>query len=286
MIKSMTGFGVAVVKQRSGNINIEIKTLNSRSFDIKFSGVSLKPELEEKIKKIISKHVLRGSVKVSIELEQDESIEDLSFNEDNFKLILDVIRKVKDTFNQELDINNLISFNNIFKSKEIQLFDNKETLKAVVEALDQLESVRADEGNQIYKDFQNRLVFIENKINDIKILSKELVNRKKDEIAEKINFFIGKGSLDENRLMQEGAYLIEKSDITEEIVRVKIHINSFLKYLELNEPVGKRLGFLAQEINREINTIGSKSPLPDVTTIIVEVKNELEKIKEQLQNIL
>ena len=92
--------------------------------------------------------------------------------------------------------------------------------------------------------------------------------------------------MDENRLMQEVAYLIERSDITEETVRVNIHIDSFLKYLESNDPVGKRLGFLAQEINREINTIGSKSPLPKITSKIVEIKNELEKIKEQLQNIL
>jgi uncharacterized protein (TIGR00255 family) len=86
--------------------------------------------------------------------------------------------------------------------------------------------------------------------------------------------------------MQEVAYLIERSDITEEIVRVKIHINAFTNYLKLNEPVGKRLGFLAQEINREVNTIGSKSPIPLITSKIVEVKNELEKIKEQIQNIL
>ena len=93
-------------------------------------------------------------------------------------------------------------------------------------------------------------------------------------------------SIDDNRLMQEVAYIIERSDITEEIVRVNIHIDSFLKYLKSKEPVGKRLGFLTQEINREVNTIGSKSPLPTVTAKVVEIKNELEKIREQLQNIL
>ena len=110
--------------------------------------------------------------------------------------------------------------------------------------------------------------------------------KKKSEIAEKIKFLTEQDSLDESRLMQEVAYLIERSDITEETVRVKIHIDSFLQYLEYNDPVGKRLGFLAQEISREINTIGSKSPLTKITSKIVEIKNELEKIKEQLHNIL
>ena len=131
-----------------------------------------------------------------------------------------------------------------------------------------------------------RLKKINNYINAIEKLAKRLTLKRKSEVAEKIKFLTEQDSLDENRLMQEVAYLIERSDITEEIVRVSIHIDSFLKYLEYNDPVGKRLGFLAQEINREVNTIGSKSPLPEITSKIVEIKNEVEKIKEQLQNIL
>ena len=123
-------------------------------------------------------------------------------------------------------------------------------------------------------------------VSSIEKLAKKFSLNRKSEIADKIKFLTGQDSLDEKRLMQEVAYLIERSDITEETVRVNIHIGSFLKYLELNDPVGKRLGFLAQEINREINTIGSKSPLPKITSKIVEIKNEIEKIKEQLQNIL
>ena len=110
--------------------------------------------------------------------------------------------------------------------------------------------------------------------------------KRKKEISDKIRFYIEQDSIDDNRLMQEVAYIIERSDITEEIVRVNIHIDSFLKYLKSREPVGKRLGFLTQEINREVNTIGSKSPIPKVTEKVVEIKNELEKIREQLQNIL
>ena len=110
--------------------------------------------------------------------------------------------------------------------------------------------------------------------------------RKKKDLSDKIKSIIDKDAIDQNRLMQEVAYLIERSDITEEIVRVKIHLDSFIKYLKYDEPVGKRLNFLIQEINREINTIGSKSPMHDVTIKIVEIKNEIEKIREQVQNIL
>jgi len=149
-----------------------------------------------------------------------------------------------------------------------------------------LDKARIDEGKEIHKDFQKRLKRIKIDIISIEKLAKKLTLIRKSEIAEKIKFLTEQDSLDENRLMQEVAYLIERSDITEETVRVNIHIGSFLKYLESNDPVGKRLGFLAQEISREINTIGSKSPLPKITSKIVEIKNELEKIKEQLQNIL
>ena len=169
---------------------------------------------------------------------------------------------------------------------EYNISDDKETIDAFAKALGQLDKARIDEGKEIYKDFQRRLKKIKMDIISIEKFAKKLTLKRKSEIAEKIKFLTDQDSLDENRLMHEVAYLIERSDITEETVRANIHIGSFLKYLESNDPVGKRLGFLAQEISREINTIGSKSPLPKITSKIVEIKNELEKIKEQLQNIL
>ena len=110
--------------------------------------------------------------------------------------------------------------------------------------------------------------------------------KKGEELTEKIKSITGQGTIDNNRLMQELAYLLERSDITEEIVRADIHVETFIDYLQYDEPVGKRLSFLIQELGREINTIGSKSPLHEVTGMIVEVKNEIEKIREQVQNIL
>ena len=282
----MTGFGVATIDKPSENINLEIKSLNSRNLDIRFSGLNISAEFEQKIKKIISDVIERGSVKVSIELDKNNAEKTLKFDENKLNSIIELIDEIESNFQQKLDINSIISLNDIYSSSNIQIVDDKETTDAFVKALDQLDKARIDEGKQIYKDFQRRLKKIKNDIKSIEKLAKKLSLKRKSEIADKIKFLTGQDSLDENRLMQEVAYLIERSDITEETVRVNIHIGSFLKYLELNDPVGKRLGFLAQEINREINTIGSKSPLPKITSKIVEIKNEIEKIKEQLQNIL
>ena len=282
----MTGFGVATIVKPTENINLEIKSLNSRNLDIRFSGLNISAEFEQKIKKIISDFIERGSVKVSIELDKNNVENTLIFDENKFNSIVDLINDIESKFKQKLDINSLISLNDIYSSSNTQIVDEKETIDAFVKALGQLDKTRIDEGKQIYKDFQRRLKKINNDINAIEKLAKQLTLKRKSEIAEKIKFLTEQDSLDENRLMQEVAYLIERSDITEEIVRVNIHIGLFLKYLESNDPVGKRLGFLAQEINREVNTIGSKSPLPKVTGKIVEIKNQLEKIKEQLQNIL
>jgi len=286
MIKSMTGFGVATIVKSSQNINLEIKSLNSRNLDIRFSGINISAEFEQKIKKIISNFIERGSVKVSVELDKNNIEKTLKFDENKLNSIIELISEIESRFQQKLDINSFISLNDIYSSSNIQIGDDKETFDAFSRALGQLDKARIEEGKQIYKDFQTRLKKIKNDINYIEKLAKKLTLKRKSEIAEKIKFLIEQDSLDENRLMQEVAYLIERSDITEEIVRVNIHIGSFIKYLESNDPVGKRLGFLSQEMSREINTIGSKSPLPKITSKIVEIKNELEKIKEQLQNIL
>ena len=286
MIKSMTGYGIASIKLPSGNFNLELKSLNSRNLDIRFSGLSLGAELEEKIRSNISNRLQRGSIKVFIDFDKNTKNNSVLFDEDNFKSMLKVVTKIEKKYNQKLDLNNLVNINDLFKSKDIEITNDIKTLRAFKKALDQLDKTRIFEGKQIQKDLIKRLRFIKADVQDMKKLTLSLKKERKKEISDKIRFYIGQDSIDDNRLMQEVAYIIERSDITEEIVRVNIHIDSFLKYLKSKEPVGKRLGFLTQEINREVNTIGSKSPLPTVTGKVVEIKNELEKIREQLQNIL
>ena len=286
MIKSMTGYGRASTKIQIGSCNIEIRSLNSRNLDIKFSGLSLSAELEQKIRSLLSEQIQRGSVKIFIDFDNHDAERFKSFDEVNFNSILEVIERVEEKYDQKLDLSSIVNLNDLFKHKEIEINDDEKTILMFSEALKNLDKTRLEEGQHIEKDFLKRLGLIKKEIKDMEVLTFELTKTRKKEISEKIRFYTGQDSIDEGRLMQEVAYLIERSDITEEIVRVNIHINAFTNYLKLNEPVGKRLGFLAQEINREVNTIGSKSPIPLITSKIVEVKNELEKIKEQIQNIL
>ena len=286
MIKSMTGYGRASTKIQIGSCNIEIRSLNSRNLDIKFSGLSLSAELEQKIRTLLSEQIQRGSVKIFIDFDNHDAEKFKSFDEGNFNSILEVIERVEEKYDQKLDLSSIVNLNDLFKHKEIEINDDEKTILMFSEALKNLDKTRLEEGKHIEKDFLKRLGLIKKEIKDMEVLTFELTKTRKKEISEKIRFYTEQDSIDEGRLMQEVAYLIERSDITEEIVRVNIHINAFTNYLKLNEPVGKRLGFLAQEINREVNTIGSKSPIPLITSKIVEVKNELEKIKEQIQNIL
>ena len=282
----MTGYGRASTKIQIGSCNIEIRSLNSRNLDIKFSGLSLSAELEQKIRSLLSEQIQRGSVKIFIDFDNHDAERFKSFDEANFNSILEVIERVEEKYDQKLDLSSIVNLNDLFKHKEIEINDDEKTILMFSEALKNLDESRLEEGRHIEKDFLKRLGLIKKEIKDMEVLTFELTKTRKKEISEKIRFYTGQDSIDEGRLMQEVAYLIERSDITEEIVRVNIHINAFTNYFKLNEPVGKRLGFLAQEINREVNTIGSKSPIPLITSKIVEVKNELEKIKEQIQNIL
>ena len=277
MIKSMTGYGRASTKIQIGSCNIEIRSLNSRNLDIKFSGLSLSAELEQKIRSLLSEQIQRGSVKIFIDFDNHDAERFKSFDEANFNSILEVIERVEEKYDQKLDLSSIVNLNDLFKHKEIEINDDEKTILMFSEALKNLDKTRLEEGKHIEKDFLKRLGLIKKEIKDMEVLTFELTKTRKKEISEKIRFYTGQDSIDEGRLMQEVAYLIERSDITEEIVRVNIHINAFTNYLKLNEPVGKRLGFLAQEINREVNTIGSKSPIPLITSKIVEVKNELEK---------
>ena len=146
--------------------------------------------------------------------------------------------------------------------------------------------MRTAEGKQLFKDITNRIKVMKKDLTNIKKLSDKMPKSKLKDLREKINSLINQDSIDQSRLMQEVAYLIERADVTEEIVRANIHLDNFIQYLKYDDPVGKRLNFLIQEISREINTIGSKSPIYDVTTKIVEMKNEIEKVREQVQNIL
>ena len=286
MIKSMTGFGRGTTVSNEGNINVEIKSLNSRYLDIKFLGINIHPETEEKINRYILDYLNRGNIKVHIDIDKIKNGQILTFNKDRFDTIQNILKDIHIKYGQKLNLSDIMSTNDIISFVDADIDEVERLKEAVDSALKQLNDMRSIEGKQIYKDLMSRIRIIKKNLTSIKNSSDKMPKKKKKDLSDKIKSIIDKDAIDQNRLMQEVAYLIERSDITEEIVRVKIHLDSFIEYLKYDEPVGKRLNFLIQEINREINTIGSKSPMHDVTIKIVEIKNEIEKIREQVQNIL
>ena len=188
--------------------------------------------------------------------------------------------------NAQLPNHEVINLNDMLSFVDSDFGQENKLIDAIKIALVQLNKMRTFEGKQLYKDLNNRIKVMKKDLTNIKKLSDKMPQSKQKDLREKISSLIAQDSIDQSRLMQELAYLIERADVTEEIVRANIHLDNFIHYLKYDEPVGKRLNFLIQEINREINTIGSKSPIHGVTTKIVEMKNEIEKVREQVQNIL
>ena len=286
MIKSMTGFGRASYGRSNSKIDVEIRTVNSRYLEIKFRGVLLDPNVEQEIKKIIEKSVQRGNIHVRIELSKNLNNQRINFNKEKFETIQAILKDIHVHYGQRLNLSDIISTQDLLKVDEEENLNKNSIIKAVKDALVQLDEMREQEGKQIHNDILNRINILKTKLDNTDSISSKYRSEKQDSLKAKVSELIDNEQIDEARLIQEVAYYCEKSDITEEIVRCKSHFNQLVNYIEFEEPVGKRINFLIQEIGREINTIGSKSPQTDVTLDVVEMKSEIEKIREQAQNIL
>ena len=286
MIKSMTGFGRGSAKSNRGIVNVELQSLNSRYIDLRFLGFNLSPEAQDKYRRIISNDLKRGSIKVYVEIDIIKENQVITLNHERFEKTVNILDDIEKRYGHKLSLSEVINLNDMLSFVDSDFDDDDKLIKAISNALLQLNKMRTSEGKHLYKDLSKRIKVIKKGLNLIKKLSDKTPKNKLRDLKEKISHIIEQDSIDQNRLMQEVAYLVERADVTEEIVRATIHLDNFIQYLKYDEPVGKRLNFLIQEINREINTIGSKSPIHGVTTKIVELKNEIEKIREQVQNIL
>ena len=282
----MTGFGRGNAGRGKNRIDVEIRAINSRYLDTKFRGIQLDFQLEQEIKKIIEKEIQRGSVYVHVELTNDLDSRKFTFDKDRFESLRDIIKSVYVSYGQRLSLSDVVTTNDLLKTENTPLIDSKVVIKAIGNAIVQLKEMRAKEGEVILDDINGRVKFLEEALNQVEDISGKYNSEKQLILKNKISDLINDEKLDDSRLMQEVAYYVERSDITEEIVRSKSHIHQIKKYLEMQEPVGKRLNFLLQEVVREINTIGSKSPQTEITFQVVEMKSELEKMREQLQNLL
>ncbi|MBT3179711.1 MAG: YicC family protein [Candidatus Marinimicrobia bacterium] len=286
MIKSMTGFGRGSYGQETTKINVEIRTVNSRFLELKLRGLNLNPSLEHKIRKLLESTLQRGNVQVRFEINSGSDSTKLSFNRERFEIIQDVIKKIHVDYGQRMSLSDIISTNDLLTIDEPEELNQGEIYKAVEIALNQVCEMREKEGTQIQKDILERVEKLQVAINSVGEISDKYSSEKQIQMRKKISELLDGEAIDENRLIQEVAFLSERADVTEEIVRCKSHFFQLSSYMSQNEPVGKRINFLIQEIGREVNTIGSKSPQTDVTNQVIEIKAELEKIREQVQNIL
>ena len=282
----MTGFGRGSAGRGKNRIDVEIRAINSRYLDTKFRGIQLDFQLEQEIKKIIENEIQRGSVYVHVEITNDLDSRKFTFDKDRFESLRDIIKSVYVSYGQRLSLSDVVTTNDLLKTENTPLINGELVIEAISNAIVQLKEMRAKEGELILDDINGRVKLLEKALIQVENVCEKYNSEKQLILKNKISDLINDEKLDESRLMQEVAYYIERSDITEEIVRSKSHIHQIKKYLEMQEPVGKRLNFLLQEVVREINTIGSKSPQTEITFQVVEMKSELEKMREQLQNLL
>ena len=282
----MTGFGRGSAGKGPNKIDVEIRTVNSRFLETKIRGFNLDPILEIKVRNTLETSLQRGNVQVRFELKSGQDSQKLSFNRKRFEILQDVVKKIHVDYGQRMNLSDIISTNDLLSADEPENLKSGIILKAVELALNQVNEMREKEGHQIQTDILNRMELLQTRIDEVGEISGKFSLEKQAQIREKISELLDGEALDETRLIQEVAFLSERADVTEEIVRCKSHFTQLSSYMNQEEPVGKRINFLIQEIGREVNTIGSKSPQPAVTNHVIEIKGELEKIREQVQNIL
>ncbi len=282
----MTGFGRGSAGKGPNKIDVEIRTVNSRFLETKIRGFNLDPILEIKVRNTLETSLQRGNVQVRFELKSGQDSQKLSFNRKRFEILQDVVKKIHVDYGQRMNLSDIISTNDLLSADEPENLKPGIILKAVELALNQVNEMREKEGHQIQTDILNRMELLQTRIDEVGEISGKFSLEKQVQMREKISELLDGEALDETRLIQEVAFLAERADVTEEIVRCKSHFTQLSSYMNQEEPVGKRINFLIQEIGREVNTIGSKSPQPAVTNHVIEIKGELEKIREQVQNIL
>ena len=282
----MTGFGRGSAGRGDKKIDVEIRTVNSRFLELKLRGLGLEPKVELKVRNLLEEHLQRGNVQVRIELNSSKESGNMSFNRDRFEMIQEVLKTIHVAYGQRMSLSDIITTSDLLKTEELNDLKPDKVVSAIEHAIEQVNEMRKREGGQIQKDVLNRVKKLSKIIHSIDELTLKYGDERQVQLKEKIISLLAGETPDENRLIQEVAYWVERSDVTEEIVRCKSHFSQLSSYLNEKEPVGKRINFLIQEIGREVNTIGSKSPQTDVTKHVVEIKDDLEKIREQAQNIL
>jgi uncharacterized protein (TIGR00255 family) len=285
MIQSMTGFGKSITQLPSKKVTVEIKSLNSKNLDVNARIPSQYREKELLLRNTISKSLTRGKVDFSLYVEVTGEETTASVNRGVVKNYMQQLKSIVDGDETEL-LKMAVRMPDAVTTEreEIDESEFKAIEDAVIEALDEINQFRKDEGEALEKDLKLRVNNIEALLQEVLRIDPERVDAVKERLRKGIADL--KENVDENRFEQELVYYIEKFDITEEKVRLENHLAYFNESINSPDSNGRKLGFISQEMGREINTIGSKSNYAPMQQLVVQMKDELEKIKEQLLNVL
>ena len=290
MIKSMTGYGKSSLCINSREYQIEIKAVNHKYIDVNIKLPRIISYLEDEVRKYIISKIKRGKIDITITFENyGKDGNNIKINTELAKFYIESLKKLAEEENLSTEINvteitkmpDVLTIKNDINEDEIK----QELLQVLKEATDQLIEMRKKEGTKISVDILNKIDQIEIKTNEILGLSTGLIEEYVVRLEARIKDLLKTDELDKARLMQEVVIYADKCSIEEEVTRLKSHISQLRNLINIDEPAGKKMDFLIQEMNRETNTIGSKSNNLDITNDVITIKTILEDIREQIQNI-
>lgn len=293
MIKSMTGFGLCNISDENAAVVVEVKSLNSKFQDFSLRVPKFLNDMELEWRNLLSEKLERGKISFVVEYNKPGKADiKQSYNKDLFIAYYAELKKLADAvvapsydhiFQLALNSPDVIQPNG---KEELPVTEKDKIKKAVLEAIEKCNQFREDEGKILGEKISSNIKVILEKLKEVENLDPTRVEKIRSRLKNGVSEFLSSDAIDQNRLEQEIIFYIEKLDINEEKVRLKSHLDYFLKVMNTSESNGKKLGFISQEIGREINTIGSKANDAEMQKLVVVMKEELEKIKEQLNNVL
>lgn len=290
-MKSMTGFGRAHLIKDGIDVLVEIRSVNHRFLECSIKTLRVYNFLEEHIRKLVQENIARGKVEVSLMIQlQKEADVQVMINSDVVNAYLTALRKENEVLNlkDDIELSTLLRLPEIFTIQKIPLDESivlDIVLPVVEEALNNFVNMRKIEGEKLSNDISSHLDIIESNVSKIEKLSPKTVKNYYEKLYSKIKEILEQNEIEESRIVTEAAIFAEKIAVDEETVRLKSHISQFRSLISENIPVGRKLDFLIQEMNREVNTIGSKAQDIEITRLVVDMKSEIEKIREQIQNV-
>ncbi|MDU1832840.1 YicC/YloC family endoribonuclease [uncultured Finegoldia sp.] len=290
-MKSMTGFGSSSLELEDCSIDIEIKSVNNRYLDFNFSMPNYLNFMLEDMKSLIKSKLKRGRVDVFIKIKKYQlSVDSVDINYE----LAEKIKQKLDSLNEKLDMKSDINVRDLVQYEDVMSFTYKDLdneflhdniLKVLDEAVNKIYSMRSIEGDNLEKDLSENLSKIETEITKIASLTENSVKEYRENLFKKISELLDEEKIDKDRMYLEVALMADKSDINEELKRFDSHIVQFKSTMDIKHSIGRKLDFIIQEMNREINTISSKSNDESISVCVIEVKSLIEKLREQVQNI-